>query len=93
MVASLFPMIQPAWPGISPAHASSPNSHKSFRQPLLTAQTLGKRPSSIKKKCSNPFVRMLFKKEVEVATYKTLFYDHEIFKIRRLVKERYEEEA
>lgn len=58
-----------------------------------TEDSQRRRPSSIGKKCSNPFVRVLFKKGVEVATYETLFYDHEVFEIRRVVKERHEEEA
>ena len=58
-----------------------------------TEDSQKRRPSSFGKKCSNPFVRMLFKKGVEVATYETLFYDHEVFEIRRVVKERHEEKA
>jgi hypothetical protein len=52
-----------------------------------------RRLSSIAKQSLNPFLRILFKKGAEVAQYEALFQDQDILELRRLTKERDEEEA
>ena len=52
-----------------------------------------RRPTSVAKQSSNPFVKMLFKKGAEVAQYEALFQDQDVLELRRLTKERNEEEA
>ena len=53
----------------------------------------GRRPISIAKQSSNPFLRILFKKGAEVAQYEAMFQDQDILELKRLTKERDEEEA
>jgi hypothetical protein len=52
-----------------------------------------RRPTSIAKRSSNPFLKMLFKKGAEVSQYESPFQDQDILELRRLTKERNEEEA
>lgn len=65
------------------ANKADPNTEDSRR----------KRPAPIGRKNSNAFVRMLFKKGAEVAEYDALLQDQDILELRRLEKERQEEEA
>jgi len=58
------------------------------------AEDVGRRrPASIAKQSSNPFLRMLFKKGAKVAQYEAMFLDQDILELKRLTKERNEEEA
>jgi len=58
------------------------------------AEDVGRRrPASIAKQSSNPFLRMLLKKGAKVAQYEAMFLDQDILELKLLTKERDEEEA
>lgn len=59
----------------------------------VTEDIQRRRPGSIGKKHSNPFVKMLFKEGVEVAEYEAFIQDQDVLEMRRLAKEKREEEA